>query len=241
MDEITEQCLASWQRHAADFDIRILNSISCKKYCKNLPPCFESLSKTTKSDVVRLSVLYKFGGLWMDASVMLQQSLTWILDFKHFFAFHLDYNEYLESWFLYSPRPNNELCLLWKQKLNDILCKTHDERLDDDAYAVSCTSDDNYFMIYQAFCHLRKISKIVDYTYHLCANYTANDLFYDAWKPIQNHGFLIKFTKSNRTTYKFCRYPLRYIYVILAVIAVILVITAMICIAKRTFKCVRLF
>lgn len=68
------------------------------------------------SDIVRIAILYKFGGIWLDASIKLLKSLDWVVD--EFNNTNIDYLGYqmpsfttntykpvIESWFIAS-KPN---------------------------------------------------------------------------------------------------------------------------------------
>ena len=103
MDYITKQCLESWNKFIPKgWKIILLNSSNIDNYSIIKPLRFNELSHTTKSDVIRLSVLYNYGGLWMDASVLLVESLDWIYEYEKnsYYGFILKHKSYFESWFI---------------------------------------------------------------------------------------------------------------------------------------------
>jgi hypothetical protein len=80
---IIESCVNSWKLHNPDFEIIILNTNNYKTYLpdfdienhKNLSDFVQR-----KSDILRLNLLKKYGGIWLDSTIICNKSLQWILD-----------------------------------------------------------------------------------------------------------------------------------------------------------------
>lgn len=71
------------------------------------------------SDIIRVCLLAKYGGTWIDATVLLSNSIPTSILNSQFFAFHItkkstwfDCHDYLTSasWFLHSQPNNNLMC-----------------------------------------------------------------------------------------------------------------------------------
>ena len=63
------------------FNINILNSSSVHQFLPDLPPEFARLqSRVASSDVARLALLARYGGLYLDADFLVTRSLVPILD-----------------------------------------------------------------------------------------------------------------------------------------------------------------
>ena len=43
------------------------------------PHNFNDLVRAKQSDVIRLNLVYNYGGVWMDASIILHENLDWII------------------------------------------------------------------------------------------------------------------------------------------------------------------
>lgn len=100
---------------------------------ESLPRSFDALSKVVKSDSARLALLARYGGVWMDSSIILVRSLDeicWnemsssepsIIQAGYFSASrsndHLDRKDYFENWFIASRR-NNPFIGSWKHTFN---------------------------------------------------------------------------------------------------------------------------
>ena len=126
--EIVKSCIASWRKYNPDYDIRILN----KKTVKNWVPTLDLDSlkmndgPARESDFVRLSVLPIYGGIWADASIMMNRSMDYIRDIQRekkceLVGYYLDSftsrPEYpvLESWF-FACVPNSEFVKKWRDE-----------------------------------------------------------------------------------------------------------------------------
>ena len=230
MDKITKMCIKSWSKYAKGWKIIILDEVSVNNYNIIAPERYDELSHTTKSDVIRLSLLYQYGGLWMDASILLTEDLdNWLLDYEYhsYFGFGDTFGKntyrrnYIESWFLFVPNINNRHILVWLQVFNDILDTTpYNNHI---AYTNKCTDNDNYFMIYQAYCYLVDNNEDFNYHFNLLkkdvysqSSFKASNLF----KSIHKIDKLVKFTKNCRKAYTYARYPLIYIYLFIIVMII---------------------
>jgi hypothetical protein len=67
--------------HPKGWKINFLNmeSIYCYISKDDLPTNFEDLYVPRQSDCIRLALLEKYGGIWLDASILLYKSLDWVI------------------------------------------------------------------------------------------------------------------------------------------------------------------
>ena len=88
---IVKLSMDSWHKHLGNWTINVLNRTALQRLAVQLPKKFDALTPTMQSDVIRLSILHRYGGLWMDASVVLQGGLEWLSAYSSqpFFAFML--------------------------------------------------------------------------------------------------------------------------------------------------------
>lgn len=83
---LVNNCIESWKKHNPEYEVILLNKENVKKY---LPD--KDLSKTKHvndivqrySDYIRVHVLAKYGGIWLDSSVICQKPLDWIHDIQN--------------------------------------------------------------------------------------------------------------------------------------------------------------
>ena len=78
---VVQHCLRSWSVQAADWDVRFLNRTSVHAWLIDgidFPPGTWARSPQHQSDMVGLALLRRFGGVWVDASVLMTKPLRWI-------------------------------------------------------------------------------------------------------------------------------------------------------------------
>ena len=77
-DELIKKCFKSWYKYLDDWKINILNEKNLDKFGIIKPNTWSELLPATKSDVIRLNLLYNYGGVWMDASILLHRNFDWL-------------------------------------------------------------------------------------------------------------------------------------------------------------------
>ena len=117
--ELAISCLASWERHNPDYVIHALDQKSLKNFIPSIN--LASILSTPKeleaiSDQIRLELLSRYGGVWVDATAMCAKSLSsWLPEHmeKGFFAFEKPSSDReISSWFLASQK-NNYIISRW--------------------------------------------------------------------------------------------------------------------------------
>lgn len=75
-----QQCVANWQRHAPDHEVRILDRETLPRWIKPeaLAADFDDLPAYRQADWLRLQLLALHGGIWIDASTLLTRDLDWV-------------------------------------------------------------------------------------------------------------------------------------------------------------------
>jgi len=79
--EIVKICTDSWKKYNPDYEIVILNNQTLKTYLPDIDFGAMPRSKDSParfSDFVRLCILEKYGGIWIDSSTVCNQSFRWI-------------------------------------------------------------------------------------------------------------------------------------------------------------------
>lgn len=75
-----EACLAALKDLNRDFEIITLDDSNISDYLPSLPPLPNDLPVQLVSDFIRLSLLENYGGIWIDRSVIVTESLSWVID-----------------------------------------------------------------------------------------------------------------------------------------------------------------
>jgi hypothetical protein len=78
--EFIQQCLANWRRFAPGHELRVLHKDSIFDWLDStaINAQFEQLPPFRQADWLRLQLLAKHGGIWIDASTLLSRNLDWV-------------------------------------------------------------------------------------------------------------------------------------------------------------------
>jgi hypothetical protein len=124
---LIKKCFDSWKKYNPSWEIIFLDETNLEKYInwstyfskdklevikkKNLPAHY--------SDIIRMILLSKYGGLWVDATTFCITPLdSWLPEYIHegFFAYGSDKKTiFMMNWFIYSE-PNNYIIEQWSKK-----------------------------------------------------------------------------------------------------------------------------
>ena len=163
--EVVKNCISSIKYWLKDWKIVILTEENIKDYV-NIPSYI--IEKRKKgiitdahySDILRLELLIKYGGLWLDATTYITGELPEYVTKSDFFVYRNGWFDMeminMGSWFIYSKSSNNEMLLATRDLIYKYWKKTNYIK--------------NYFLMHMFF---RMVS----------------DIYYDKWSnvPVVNH------------------------------------------------------
>jgi len=114
---IVTSCLASWQCFNPEWEVRPL-SLADVRLLLDLPDLTgKEITAASFSDLVRISLLNEYGGVWADATLLCRRPLdSWLPSLlgEGFFAFHRPGpDREISSWFLASSEPGNLIIRRW--------------------------------------------------------------------------------------------------------------------------------
>ena len=116
---LVEACLNTWKSKIKGWAIHFLNEVNLHVYSsiEFIEKYYKKLDPTKFSDLLRLDLLYNFGGLWMDISTIIIKPDFLEIYYAEMLEFEYDVtvyelkkysnskdNPFLESWFLMAPR-----------------------------------------------------------------------------------------------------------------------------------------
>lgn len=110
--DLVHRCVSSWKYYNPDWNINLLDNSNLSKYIQIYDHISDisNINNTALSDVVRVLLLKKYGGLWVDATTFCNKPLNdWLTEYIHegFFAFEKPApDRLLASWFLYADKDN---------------------------------------------------------------------------------------------------------------------------------------
>lgn len=78
---VVQHCLRNWKFHNPDFQINLLHAGNVRDFLphESLPAHFSGMTKQRQADWLRLALLERHGGIWLDASIFLTTPLDWVL------------------------------------------------------------------------------------------------------------------------------------------------------------------
>lgn len=76
--DFVQACLANWRRFAPDHAVRLLDRDSVLRWLPELRADFDALPAYRQADWLRIHLLARHGGIWMDASILLSRDLAWL-------------------------------------------------------------------------------------------------------------------------------------------------------------------
>ena len=118
--EIVSICESTWKTNAPNYTIHRLNKKTVNRWLTSLPQGWENLPPYRQSDIVRLLLLEKYGGVWIDASTVLLRNPDTFIDPRDVTFFTTPRstleNPVFENWFISAP-PNNEIIKQWASEV----------------------------------------------------------------------------------------------------------------------------
>ena len=125
--EIVKICLISWIEKNPSWNIVLLDETSLTNYINIEHICkSKTISKASLSDIIRITLLKQYGGLWVDATTYCTKPLDhWLTDYTAtgFFAFNFEKDNnslpdrLISSWFLYAEKGNYIIDCWHKQSM----------------------------------------------------------------------------------------------------------------------------
>jgi hypothetical protein len=123
------RCMATMKIYNPDHEFNIVTHANMAQFIEkeSWPKKFNEISVQGQSDWVRLALLAKYGGFWVDASIIVTESFDWIHKLQQEqrtegFAYYLTYqsrfngyNTHIESWFLASIK-GSEFMAKWRDE-----------------------------------------------------------------------------------------------------------------------------
>lgn len=116
---VVKQCVRSWKYYNNQTWKIVLLSEKNLRFYVPMYSKYLHINKTALSDIIRIALLFKYGGLWVDATTFCNKPLDdWLPNLiqppNSFFAFYKPTpNKELSSWFLYFDEPFHYVAKKW--------------------------------------------------------------------------------------------------------------------------------
>ena len=92
---VVRLCIDNWKALNPGYQVHLLNARSVADFLPDVPPTLARLGAAKQSDWIRLALLERHGGIWLDSSIILTTSLDWMLERQQatgaeYLGFYLD-------------------------------------------------------------------------------------------------------------------------------------------------------
>ena len=112
--DFVQHCYNNWKAYNPEFEIIQVNDNNLISYLDDIPSNLQKNPPEKRADWVRVALLEKFGGFWLDSSILLSQSLDFILQEQFasqagFVGFYIEkftispHQPVVENWFMACP------------------------------------------------------------------------------------------------------------------------------------------
>ncbi len=118
--EVVRKCISSWKELNPSYEVRVLDRHAVVKFVDTDLLAYNKAAKKSLaaySDVLRINLLEKYGGIWVDSTLLCLQPLSQWLERKEydFFAFsNPGPDRMVSSWFLAADR-ESYIVQQWKK------------------------------------------------------------------------------------------------------------------------------
>lgn len=133
--DVVNKCIKTWKKYNPEYKITILNKENLSQYLPELDISnMKNIDSDARlSDIIRLNILAKEGGIWSDASIICLKPFEWINDLHNkegseFVGFYIDsftIQQYkdkspvIESWF-FACVPQSKFVCDWRDEFSKI-------------------------------------------------------------------------------------------------------------------------
>lgn len=152
--DVVQRCADNWRKLNPNFKVHLLNANTLHQYLPDIPHKLTRLQAPKQSDWIRLALLDRHGGIWLDSSLFLTQPLDWVIQKQQqervdFLGYYLDrytsHAQYpvIDSWFLAAP-PTTNFIKEWLKVFTDEVVEKDTER-----YLEKLKESDRYVVLAQ--------------------------------------------------------------------------------------------
>lgn len=92
---VVRLCIDNWKALNPGYEVRLLSARTVADFLPDVPASLSRLGAAKQSDWIRLALLERHGGIWLDSSIILTTSLDWMIERQQatgaeYVGFHLD-------------------------------------------------------------------------------------------------------------------------------------------------------
>lgn len=115
-------CIQSWKKYNPDYEVVVLNPKTVKYYLDlDIENMKMNDGPTRESDIIRINILQKYGGVWVDASILMTAPLDFTSEEYEYYGYKIAKFEskegipVLENWF-FATIPAGKFITAWRDE-----------------------------------------------------------------------------------------------------------------------------
>lgn len=135
---VVQRCIARWRALHPGFSVRVLDDSSLHEYIPELPAGLALQSPTRRADWLRLELLLRHGGIWLDASSILTRPLDWVIELQaeaqsDFIGYYLGLytsvpeRPVVENWFMAAPPGSPFIADLQREFTTEVITRSGED------------------------------------------------------------------------------------------------------------------
>ena len=206
--EIVKLSIKTWEKNSPQYKINFMNKKNIEDII-SLPENWKTLKPYRQSDIIRLHLLEKYGGVWMDSSIILLEDIDKFIsknDITFFITPRSSFsNPVFENWFISAP-PNNKIIKMWVNETLTALSNREEYIRKSSDYNKKIIGNYSYLICHLALKNIyekdkKLFSRIKKYKSSTTAFYYQihnPDLKYLFKNKFDKSKLMIKLTGSNR-------------------------------------------
>ena len=158
LPEFIADCIDTWRKENPDYEINIVTNDNLESFVGSseanaIKNWKYNDSPQRMSDLVRLSVLPKFGGVWLDASIICYECLDWVFSTNKPKVYSIPElstpdDPLIESWFI-TCEPGDPFVTKWSEEFRNVdQYETIEEYVKDANVSMKGIDFPNYLLVY---------------------------------------------------------------------------------------------
>jgi hypothetical protein len=115
-------CIQSWKKYNPDYEVVVLNPKTVKYYLDlDIENMKMNDGPTRESDIIRINILQKYGGVWVDASILMTAPLDFTSEEYEYYGYKIAKFEskagipVIENWF-FATIPGGKFITAWRDE-----------------------------------------------------------------------------------------------------------------------------
>jgi len=120
--KILRELIFLHSKNGNGYNVHLINNNNIKDYIENIPDIFFNFGPAHQADYVRVNVICKYGGIWIDGDTIVMHKLDSLYDLLiNNDGFLLAENETSICNGIFGSKPNTKFMLEWKHRIDKII------------------------------------------------------------------------------------------------------------------------